>query len=113
MSGPDPSLSAADLMRQASMTAHEYLIHARNSVRDLIGDDVAAHPEIVSALVLAAASDFHTAVIAQQLGALDELAEAISNRSDDLTPAVSDGLRGIAVAMEGVANSIETWLQER
>lgn len=51
--------SAEDAMRQATMTAHEYLIKAITSVDDLLGPGYAkAHPELVGALVQAAATDF-------------------------------------------------------
>ena len=67
------------LMRQASMTAHDYMLSARNSIDKLFGEGYAAeHPELVAAFMTTAASDFQTAALGKLIPpALAAIANAI------------------------------------
>lgn len=74
------------LMRQASMTAHEYLMEARQRIDREFGEGYAvAHPELVGSFMQAAALDFHASATAQATGkaaehlgyALEKIADAI------------------------------------
>lgn len=52
-------LTADDLMKQAMMTAHDYMVHAIHDIDEKLGSGYAqAHPELVAAYMQAAALDF-------------------------------------------------------
>jgi len=72
------------LMRQGPMTASLYLSKAIDDIDVQLGKDAARkHPEIVAALVQAAAIDEVGSVIAQQIRAgLDAIAAAIESHTD-------------------------------
>ena len=76
------STSAEELMRQASMTAQQYFHAAIKSIDDKFGERYAeTHPELIGAFLQAAATDFHTARLAQELqSAASIIADAISHR---------------------------------
>lgn len=66
---------ATELMRQASMTAHDYLLRAVEDVQRIVGKP---DPQIIAALVIAASVDMAGAVVAQQVRAgLDAVADAL------------------------------------
>lgn len=68
-----------DYMRQAHMTAREYLIHAIESVDDLLGEGYAEkHPELLGQMVIASAIDYHTGIIQERMGEIQELLGDIS-----------------------------------
>lgn len=50
------------------MTAHSYLVEAISSVNDLMGEGAAEkYPQIVAALVTAAAQDYHTGKLCEAI----------------------------------------------
>jgi hypothetical protein len=74
------------LVRQASMTASEYMRNAVTNINDQFGDGYAQkHPELVAAFMNAASVDMAGAVIGKTLGhalpriaeSLDQIAEAV------------------------------------
>jgi len=67
------------LLRQASDTAHEYLLKAVRHIDDQFGKGYAkAHPELVAAFMDVAAKDFNNAVFCKALQeASDTLADAV------------------------------------
>lgn len=74
------SASFATLLRQASMTADDYLMNAIEGVEKRLGEGAAKkYPQIVAAYMQAAATDFHGSVLAQQVRrGLDGIANAIN-----------------------------------
>ena len=77
------SASLETLMEQASMTAHQYFHAAIKTIDAKFADGYAEkHPELIGAFLQAAATDFHTAVFAQELQkAASSIADAITNRT--------------------------------
>jgi hypothetical protein len=71
--------SPETLMRQASMTADEYLNKAVTAIDRVLGDGYAKqHPELIAEFMRTAAADFNTAITAQAVqSAGSEIAEAI------------------------------------
>jgi hypothetical protein len=75
LSGNTITASNETLLRQAPMTAHDYLMHAIHDIDELLGKGYAkAHPELMGAYMQTAAMDLGAAVIAR---ALDGVGEAI------------------------------------
>jgi hypothetical protein len=61
------------LLRQASMTIHDYLIHGVRCIDDKFGEGYAArHPELLAAFIQAAAQDFHSSTMAKIAGEVSE-----------------------------------------
>lgn len=75
---------AQTLMRQAHLTAHDYLVNAQIDIDQIFGDGYAReHPELIAAYMRTAAQDLHTAITAKEIGeALRELATAITGLKD-------------------------------
>lgn len=75
---------ATTLMRQASMTAHEYLVEAVKHIDNEMGKGYSKeHPELVAAFMAAAASDFRTAILAQAVqDGTEALVEAITSHRE-------------------------------
>lgn len=76
--------NAEELMKQASMTAHDYFLSAIKSIDDHFGVGYAKNnPELIAAFMQVAARDFHTAISSQAVrqGA-EQIAEAITSSSD-------------------------------
>jgi hypothetical protein len=72
------------LMKQATMTAHDYLLKAVRDIDEVLGDHDSAinHPALIAAYMQIAATDLGTAVIAQQIRAgLEAIASAISTKT--------------------------------
>lgn len=62
-----------ELMKQASMTAHDYMLNAIRDIDELLGTGYAkAHPELIGAYMQVAAIDFGTAIIAKAIGEILE-----------------------------------------
>jgi hypothetical protein len=72
-------IDSSELMRQATMTAHDYLLKAVDDVEEIYGKGASnKYPNLVAAYIQTAALDMGTAIIAQQVRAgLDEIAEAV------------------------------------
>lgn len=88
----ETSMSYGHLMKKASETARDYLIHAIADVDDLLGGGAAKkHPELVAALVQAAATDYVAAMLSHRVvpelaviaQAIDGLQESIDQLGDD------------------------------
>lgn len=61
-------MSYDDIMKKAHQTAREYLIYAVANVDDLLGQGSAEkHPEIVAALVQAAATDYAASMLSHRV----------------------------------------------
>ena len=74
------SASAETLLRQAGMTAAEYLDNAVDEIDVKFGDGFAKeHPELVGAFMHTAALDFASAVITS---AIQDLAEDLAKAKD-------------------------------
>ena len=92
----------ATLMRQASMTANEHMLHCVRYIDEKFGEGYAkAHPELLAAMIQASAQDFHTtcsnAVMQDQIGSVGMSLDSISS-----------AIRKVADALEEVSSSIET-----
>jgi len=73
------------LLRQAHMTAHDYMLHAVADIDERLGKGYAKeHPELIAAYMWTAAADFGRASIAKELG------EAIYNLAETLGRGVAD-----------------------
>jgi hypothetical protein len=72
------------LMRQASMTAREYLEQAIERIDRMLGEGFAKkHPELIGAFMQAAAVDLGSAIIAKTLqDGLERLADMLSERNE-------------------------------
>jgi hypothetical protein len=71
----DCNITPDNAMRQASMTASQYMIEAIESIDRNFGKGYAkAHPELVGAFINACAKDFHSTAMAM---VLKEIAEAL------------------------------------
>ena len=76
--------SADTLMRQASMTASDYMRAAVHEIDAQFGKGYAkAHPELVAAFMSTAAQDFHTGLMAATI-------QDLSSRLGDLHSAVGE-----------------------
>ena len=73
------------LMRQAWMTAEDYLAHAIDGIDEYLGDGYAKrHPGLIAAFMQTAASDFNAASLA---GAIEDGSEAGGR--------IAEGLEGL------------------
>jgi len=62
------------MMRQAPMTAREYLLRAVRDIDEILGVGYAkAHPELIGTFLLTCAIDFGCGVIAKSLNELREV----------------------------------------
>jgi hypothetical protein len=68
------------LMRQAYMTADDYMLNAKHDIDKTFGEGYAkAHPELVAAYMKTAAMDLSAATLTKELGeAFTEVAAAIA-----------------------------------
>jgi hypothetical protein len=71
---------STEMMRQAQMTAHDYLLGAVRDIDATLGQGVAAkHPELVAAYMQTASIDYGATILAQQVRAgLETIAEVIN-----------------------------------
>lgn len=74
-------ISGATIMRQAAMTAHDWMMSARSDIDEIFGDGTAKkHPELIAAYMNAAAIDEAGTIIAQQVRCgLEELSLSVDN----------------------------------
>jgi hypothetical protein len=92
---------ADTLMRQAHMTAHDYMLNARVDIDSIFGAGYAkAHPELVAAYMQTAVRDFHTTftVHSQQtlVHAIDRIADALTGKNNS----------GVGYALEEIAGAL-------
>lgn len=78
------SMSYTDLSNHAVIGAKEYLIHAIRNVNELMGEGAAQkHPELVAAMVQAAASEYLASMFSHRVTpALEDIAHAISSTAE-------------------------------
>lgn len=73
--------SSAEVMRQASMTANDYMLDAKAMIDAAFGTDYAyEHPELVAAFMRTAAQDFHTAMMKVAAQDVRDVLEAVGGR---------------------------------
>lgn len=83
--------SADALLRQASMTAADYMREAVREIDGQFGEGYAKqHPELVAVFMTTAAQDFHTAL---STGALQDLT--------DVAESLVEEVRGVVDAIKG------------
>lgn len=83
--------SPEHLMRQASMTAREYLREAIAAIDAQLGPGYAReNPALIGAFMAAAAQDFHTALSGAIQQELTMGANAVSDSLDRVARAISD-----------------------
>jgi hypothetical protein len=94
------------LLRQASMTAHDYMMNAKSDIDEMFGAGYAAkHPELVAAYMQTAARDLHTSTIAKEIGgAIETLAEQIGSAASELP-----SFDGIAEAIQNIAGMLDLY----
>jgi len=87
------------LLRQASMTAHDYMLEAKNNIDSCFSPGYAkAHPNLVAGFMIAASLDMVGCTIAKEITeGLEALAGEV-NRS---------GLDQIAEAIDRVSSSLD------
>jgi hypothetical protein len=74
-----PGLTPDGAMRQAWMTAHDYMLHAKSDIDEIFGDGYATrHPELVGAYMKTAVTDYGAWVLMTQLEALVSALSAAS-----------------------------------
>ena len=108
------------LLRQAPMTANEYLLSAIDHIDAKLGAGYAAkHPELIAAFMQASATDLGSAEIARAIESLSgRLAAAITRTGEHCAPiihckaktfeSISDGLHKIADAIGEHAANVTT-----
>jgi hypothetical protein len=81
--------SAETLMRQASMTAEEYLHRAIKCINAAFGDDTYAdqHPELVASFMNVCAQDFHSAMVK---ASAQDIRDALSDSAQTLRDALQE-----------------------
>lgn len=72
-----------DYLRQAGLTAHDYMIYAVRDIEAIFGKGYAEkHPELVGAYIRTCAADFHTAILTQE--SLPAISEALGRLGEIL-----------------------------
>jgi hypothetical protein len=101
-------LDGDGIMRQAKMTAYDYILSGIADINKLFGEGTAqSHPEYVIAYAQIAALDGGSTIVAQQLRAgLDAIAAAIENYRTD-HPLQGETFQELAEALNGIATAID------
>lgn len=90
------------LMRQASMTANEHMIHCVRYIDEKFGEGYAkGQPELLAAMIQASAQDYHTSCLTSVMQGLD------SSMLSSLD-GVAKSIGTIAKALDEVAGLIES-----
>jgi hypothetical protein len=78
---PDISIiDASYMLRQAPLTADQYMTNGKDRIDALFGDGYAAkHPELLAAFMRTAAQDFHTVMMK---AALQDIRDALGRDCD-------------------------------
>ena len=83
-------LVARLLLRQAPMTANEYLMSAIDHIDQQLGKDYArSHPELIAAFMQTSAIDLGTAVIAR---AVESLSNSLVGAFNEMQESVADAI---------------------
>jgi hypothetical protein len=91
--------SLETLMRQASMTVHDYMVAAVHDIEEVFGKGYAkAHPELVGAFIQTAAMDFNTAVT------IKAIEEPLATLAEEMG-SIAAGLRMLGTADAATAMS--------
>jgi hypothetical protein len=104
------------LLRQATMTAHDYMLHAVADIDKLLGKGYAKdHPELIAAYMQTAARDFGAGCLAKEISeAAGDLAGAISGLSESMRsdhPLQGETFDGIAGALMAIAEARKAEIQ--
>ena len=99
-------MSYDQLMSHAAATASNYLRGAIDAVDKAMGEGASEkYPEIVAAVITAAAHDYHAAMFSHRVApALEELAEAVRTAGESsrtIGSAIEDAGHAIASAFPG------------
>ena len=97
------------LLRQAPMTANEYLLSAIDHIDQALGKGYAkAHPELIGAFMQASAMDLGAAVIARAIESVDvsAISSAIESLCESLHPLQGKTLDKVESALELIATAI-------
>ena len=79
-----PCITAGNetLLRQAPMTAHDYMMKAISDIDELLGEGYAKkHPELIGAYMQTAAIDYGSAIIARAIESVQARSTTLSARS--------------------------------
>jgi hypothetical protein len=92
-------------MRQAHMTAHDYMTHAIEDIDSMLGKGYAKdHPELIAAYMQTAATDFGAACVAKEIRqGLDEIAASID------ADKIADSLKDVAGAIQSAAEHLVSY----
>jgi hypothetical protein len=110
--GPHPiELSGQEILEQAKMTAHDYLLAGMTDIDKLFGAGAArSHPELVTAYARIAAIDAGATSITQQVRAgLDTVADAVLACREDLRsdhPLQGETFHSLTEALNAIAQAI-------
>jgi hypothetical protein len=84
------AISPTESMRQASMTAHDYMLAAVRDIDEIFGKGYAqAHPELVGAFIQTCAIDYLASRLESQLEAIDDNIGVLSSSLNELGEAIS------------------------
>lgn len=112
LDGNSIEASNQTLLRQAPMTADEYLHSAIDHIDDRLGKGYAKqHPELIAAFMQTSAIDLGTAVIARAIETFSErLASAITETQEALRsdhPLQGETFDGLVTGLQAVAAAID------
>jgi len=77
-----PCITAGNetLLRQAPMTAHDYMMKAISDIDELLGEGYAKkHPELIGAYMQTASIDYGASIVARAIEAVETISTAIDN----------------------------------
>jgi phage terminase large subunit len=106
-------ISGNEFLEQAKSTAHDFMIEAVHNVNEIMGSGASEKfPQIVAAMIQAAATDVHGAIIAQQVRAgLDAIASSVDDMNETMRhiPAIDGGdlVSAISSFGETLAKSVQ------
>jgi hypothetical protein len=99
-----------NLLRQAPMTANEYLLSAIDHIDYQLGTGYAKqHPELIAASMQTSAIDLGTAVIARAIESIGAVADAINEAHEVLRsdhPLQGETFEGLSEGLQAVADAI-------
>lgn len=72
------TIGPGEALRQACMTAHDYMLHAQSDIAEVFGPEQAKNPVLVAAYMNAATVDYHAYAMLRAAEALESIASSIS-----------------------------------